>query len=103
MLVADFICRAGGPADGFKVAAAPCVVDGGKGNLSFRRHAVHADEEGEGLLSCGKVTERLLPPVNRLFDNPRPPPVSRELVYCPVTVGKFHFISISFLFLNVGG
>lgn len=96
MLVADFICRAGGPADGFKVAAAPCVVDGGKGNLSFRRHAVHADEEGEGFLPGGKVTKRLLPPVYRLFDNPRTPPVPRELVHRSISIGKFHFIQFPF-------
>lgn len=99
MLIADFIGRTGGPADGFEMAAAPCVVDGGKGNLSFRRHAVHADEEGEGFLPGGKVTKRLLPPVNRLFDHPRPPPVSRELVHCPISIGEFHFIQIPF-FLN---
>lgn len=96
MLVADFIGRTGGPTDGFEMTAAPCVVDCGEGDLPFRRHAVHADKEGEGFLPGGKVTERLLPPVNRLFDHPRPPPVSRELVHCPISIGEFHFIQIPF-------
>gem|GEM_PF-4260726 len=77
-------------------AAAPCMVDRRECDLPFRRHAVNADQEGEGFLPGGKVTERLLPPVNRLFDHPRPPPVSRELVHCPVTIGEFHFIQIPF-------
>lgn len=96
MLIADFIGRTGGPADGFEMAAAPCMVDRRECDLPFRRHAVHADKEGEGFLPGGKVTKRLLPTVNRLFDHPRPPPVSRELVHCPVTIGEFHFIQIPF-------
>ena len=99
MLIADFIGRTGGPADGFEMAAAPCMVDRREGDLPFRRHVVHADKEGEGFLPGGKVTKRLLPPVNRLFDHPRPPPVSRELVHCPISIGEFHFIQIPF-FLN---
>lgn len=96
MFIADFIGRAGRGSDGFKVAAAPCMVDSGECDFPFQRHAVYSDNKGEGLLSCGKVTERLLPPVNRLFDNPRPPPVSRELVYCPISIGEFHFIQFPF-------
>lgn len=96
MLIADFIGRTGGPADGFEMAAAPCMVDRREGDLPFRRHVVHADKEGEGFLPGGKVTKRLLPPVNRLFDHPRPLPVSRELVHCPISIGEFHFIQIPF-------
>lgn len=96
MLIADFIGRTGGPADGFEMAAAPCMVDRREGDLPFRRHVVHADKEGEGFLPGGKVTKRLLPPVNRLFGHPRPPPVSRELVHCPISIGEFHFIQIPF-------
>lgn len=96
MLIADFIGRTGGPADGFEMAAAPCMVDRREGDLPFRRHVVHADKEGEGFLPGGKVTKRLLPPVYRLFDNPRPPPVPRELVHRSISIGKFHFIQFPF-------
>lgn len=96
MLIADFIGRTGGPADGFEMAAAPCVVDCGECDLPFRRHAVHADQEREGFLPGGKVTKRALAAVYRLFDNPRPPPVPRELVHRSISIGKFHFIQIPF-------
>lgn len=96
MFIADFIGRAGRGSDGFKVAAAPCMVERRECDFFSRRHVVHADKEGEGFLPGGKVTKRLLPPVNRLFDHPRPPPVSRELVHCPISIGKFHFIQFPF-------
>lgn len=96
MLIADFIGRTGRGSDGFKVAAAPCMVERRECDFFSRRHAVHADEEGESLFSVGKVAKRALAAVYRLFDNPRPPPVSRELVHCPISIGEFHFIQIPF-------
>lgn len=96
MLVADFIGRAGRRTYGFEMPDFPCVVHRRKGDFFFRRHAVHTDEEGEGLFSVGKVAKRALAAVYRLFDNPRPPPVPRELVHRSISIGKFHFIQFPF-------
>ena len=96
MFIADFIGRAGRGSDGFKVAAAPCMVERRECDFFSRRHAVHADEEGESLFSVGKVAKRALAAVYRLFDNPRPPPVPRELVHRSISIGKFHFIQFPF-------
>lgn len=92
MFIADFIGRAGRGANGFKVAGLPRMVERRECDFFFRRHAVHTDEEGEGLFSIGEVTKRALASVYRLFDHPRPPPVSRQLVHRSVAVWEFHLI-----------
>ena len=96
MFIADFIGRAGRGSDGFKVAGLPRMVERRECDFFSRRHAVHADDEGESLFSVGKVAKRALAAVYRLFDNPRPPPVPRELVHRSISIGKFHFIQFPF-------
>lgn len=79
------------------VAPIVSVVDRRKGYLPFWCHAVHTDEKSECFLSGGKVAKWLLASVYRLFDHPRPPPVSRQFVHRSVAVWefhRFHFLSI---------
>lgn len=98
MLVADFISRAGRRTYGFEMPDFPCVVHRRKGDLPFWCYAVHADEKSERFLSGGKVAKWLLAAVNRLFNNPRPPPVPRKSVDRSVTIREFHLISFPFYF-----